>query len=72
MNIYAGLLFLQGHIADAGLARRLAEPAEGAEVDAVPSGPADQQHRSVGRPAGSNAVALSPGAGPGCGGECGG
>lgn len=26
MNIYSGLLFLHGHIADAGLARALAEP----------------------------------------------
>lgn len=28
MNIYSGLLFLHGHIADAGLARRLAEPVQ--------------------------------------------
>ncbi|MGH8038621.1 MAG: hypothetical protein ACREPC_05065 [Stenotrophomonas sp.] len=47
MNIYAGLLFLQGHIADAGLARRLAEPAEEAletEVPAIDVAATQQNH----------------------------
>ncbi len=35
MNIYSGLLFLHGHIADAGLARALAEPVKVPEGDAV-------------------------------------
>lgn len=35
MNIYAGLLFLHGHIADVGLAQRLAErPDADAEAEA--------------------------------------
>lgn len=33
MNIYSGLLFLHGHIADAGLARALAEPVKVPEGD---------------------------------------
>ncbi|WP_282246544.1 hypothetical protein [Stenotrophomonas sp. PS02300] len=35
MNIYSGLLFLHGHIADAGLARALAEPVKVPEGDAA-------------------------------------
>ncbi|WP_421567307.1 hypothetical protein [Stenotrophomonas sp. PD6] len=38
MNIYADLLFLQGHIADAGLARRLVEPVEEVLERGVPVG----------------------------------
>jgi len=33
MNIYSGLLFLHGHIADAGLARALAEPEKVSAAD---------------------------------------
>ena len=32
MNIYSGLLFLHGHIADAGLARQLVDAEEAARV----------------------------------------
>ena len=35
MNIYSGLLFLHGHIADAGLARALAAPVKVPEGDAA-------------------------------------
>jgi hypothetical protein len=33
MNIYSGLLFLHGHIADVGLARALAEPEKVSAAD---------------------------------------
>jgi hypothetical protein len=62
MNIYSGLLFMHGHIANVALAQRLAEPGPEPEVDAAGRETAAGAHRS-GRPGGSGAVAVSAGAG---------
>jgi hypothetical protein len=52
MNIYAGLLFLQGHIADPGLARRLVEPLGEELEDDVPTGVAATQQNHAPCPCG--------------------
>ena len=45
MNLYTGLLFLDGHIADPKLARSLA-----GDVDSSPSMPPDRRREPVARP----------------------
>lgn len=60
MNIYSGLLFMHGHIANVALAQRLAEPDP--EMDAAARETAAGAHRS-GVPGGSGAVAVPADAG---------
>jgi hypothetical protein len=62
MNIYSGLLFMHGHIANVALAQRLADPVPDPEVDAAARETAAGAHRPGG-PGGSGAVTVPAGAG---------
>jgi hypothetical protein len=62
MNIYAGLLFLQGHITHTDLARQLAEPQVEAATDATVVAAADPSGDMSAQDQGARKEAMTPSA----------